>query len=123
MRGPGNGRSPPPAAISKGRITPHIVVHGSFPFESNPIPLLRNLPLLLLGEAFSLQDGIVLVFLGGVNVTFEVGYDAWKAQAQRAVGVGVGVVVIIVVVVVVAAVVVSAVIPGAVIHGADVGAS
>lgn len=123
MRGPGNGRSPPPATISKGRMTPHIVVHGSFPFESNPIPLLRNLPLLLLGEAFSLQDGIVLVFLGGVNVTFEVGYDAWKAQAQRAVVVGVVVVVIVIVVVVVAAVVVSAVIPGAVIHGADVRAS
>lgn len=123
MRGPGNGRSPPPATISKGCITPHIVVHGSFPFESDPIPLLRNLPLLLLGEAFSLQDGIVLVFLGGVNVTFEVGYDAWKAQAQRAVGV-VGVIVFVVIVVAVAAaVVVSAVIPGAVIHGADVRAS
>lgn len=123
MRGPGNGRSPPPATISKGRITPHIVVHGSFPFESNPIPLLRNLPLLLLGEAFSLQDGIVLVFLGGINVTFEVGYDAWKAQAQRAVVIGVVVVVIVIVVVIFAAVVVSAVIPGAVIHGADVRAS
>lgn len=122
MRGPGNGRSPPPATISKGCITPHIVVHGSFPFESNPIPLLRNLPLLLLGEAFSLQDGIVLVFLGGINVTFEVGYDARKAQAQRAVVGGV-VVVIVIVVVGVAAVVVSAVIPGAVIHGADVRAS